>query len=603
MFEVRQEAMTGRSQRQSEKQPERRLAAVFSADVVGYARLISRDDIKALQTMRAHRARIAGRVRHYGGRVVDAVGDNLLAEFASAVDAVDCAVAIQRKLNARNAKRPEERRMHFRIGINVGELVALDGSIAGDGVNIAARVQALAPPGGIAITGTVLDHVEGRLQVELDDQGPVELKNVPRPVRVLLIHPAAHHSPASSGVESSRRVPGFAGRHAIAVLPFRNLGRDVEQAYFADGLSEDLINRLSVLRTHPVIARDSSFVFKNDQRDARELGSLLGARYLVFGSVRRSGQKIRVSVELVDARDAHQLWSDRYERELSDLFEMQDEITEAIAASLGPVLSRRAMRHAMRASPTDLDAWECVQRGLWHLTQVSRKDNAEARTWARRALELNPASVGAYTLLAFSHLYDITYQWSDSLAASSQEAVDAAGKAVALDGDDPNALAALGHACTLARDHERAIALLDRAIDRNPSSALGHWALGNALSLAERPEEGLPLIKKAIMLSPKDPIMHEFLFSVGAAHFIAGRYGKASEFARKSLEARPSHAGACCLLAASLGHLGRIDEARAAVGQMMELVPGMSETHLKSILPDAIAMRYVAGLRKTGWDG
>ena len=307
MFVDRQEAMNGQPQRQAARQTERRLAAVLSADVVGYARLIAQDDLTTLKCLRVHRAMIAGRVRQYGGRVVDAVGDNLLAEFASAVDAVDCAIAVQRKLNARNAGEPDEQRMHFRIGINVGELVALDGSIAGDGVNIAARVQSLAPPGGIAITGTVFDHVEGRLPVELDDQGQMTLKNVPRPVHVLFIHPTAGHSPPSSPPEDSHRVPGFAGRHAIAVLPFRNLGRDVEQAYFADGLSEDLINRLSVLRTYPVIARDSSFVYKNDQRDARELGKLLGARYLVYGSVRRSGQKIRVSVELVDARDAHQL--------------------------------------------------------------------------------------------------------------------------------------------------------------------------------------------------------------------------------------------------------------------------------------------------------
>jgi len=589
--------------RHSAVQPERRLAAIVSVDAVGYTRLIAEHDLQTLQAMKKHREMIAGLVRQYAGRVVDAVGDNLLAEFASAVDAVDCAIRVQNQLKATIAKQPESQRMDFRIGIDVGELVALDERIAGDGVNIAARVQALAPAGGIAITGTVLDHVEGKINIDVDDQGQIELKNVPRPVRVLFVNPAEQNPTDPSQQTHPAPVPGFEGRHAIAVLPFRNLSQNVEQEYFADGLSEDLIDRLSALRVYPVIARNSSFVYKDDNRDARELGRLLGAHYLVSGSVRHSGNKIRVGVELVDTHDGHQLWSERYERELSDIFEMQDEITDSIARSLGPVLSRSEMRHAMRGPPRDLDAWECVHRGLWHLTQVSREDNVAAKKWARRALELQPGSAGAYTLIAFSHQYDITYQWSDSQEESIRLAVQTAEKAVALDNHDPMALSALGYACLLAGDRQRAIAVLERAIELNPSSALGHWALGSALSLTRRPDEGIPLIRKAMQLSPKDPLMHEFLFGIGAAHFVAGRYEQAARFARESLQARPKQAGAYRLLAASLGYLGRAEEACEAVQNMVQLVPGMSEAHLKSFLPADVAERYAAGLHKAGWDG
>ena len=605
MGAVQQKLTSKTKSRHSSVQPERRLAAIVSIDAVGYTRLIAEHDLQTLQAMKEHGETIAGLVRQHGGRVVDAVGDNLLAEFASAVDAVDCAITVQNQLKATIAKLPESHRMDFRIGIDVGELVALDERIAGDGVNIAARVQALAPAGGIAITGNVLDLVEGRIPIDVADQGQIKLKNVPRPVRVLFVGPVEQDAsgPSQQTLPAPAPVPGFAGRHAIAVLPFRNLSENVEQEYFADGLSEDLIDRLSALRVFPVIARNSSFAFKGDTRDARELGRLLGCHYLVFGSVRHSGNKIRVGVELVDARDGHQLWSERYERELSDIFEMQDEITDSIGRSLGPVLSRSEMRRAMRVPPRDLDAWECVHRGLWHLTQITRKDNVAARKWARRALQLQPGSAGAYTLIAFSHQYDVTYQWSDSQEESTRLAVQTAGKAVALDNDDPMALSALGYARLLAGEREHAIAVLERAIELNPSSALGHWALGSALSLTRRPDEGIPLIRKAMQLSPKDLLMHEFIFGIGAAHFVAGRYEQAASFARESLEARPKQAGACRLLAASLGHLGRSEEAHDAVQDMMQLVPGMSEAHLQSFLPAGVAAQYAAGLHKAGWDG
>lgn len=588
-----------RSRSAIDRPAERRLAAILSADVVDYTRLVAADDARTLAAMNTHRAAISGLVRLHSGRVVDAVGDNVLAEFASAVDAVDCAIEIQNHASEINAGTGAAPELKFRIGVNVGELVVDDDRIAGDGVNIAARVQALAPPGGIAITGTVLDHVADRLAVNVTDQGLKELKNVARPVRVLFVDPDERQQQAITPTDDA--VPGFAGRHAIAVLPFTNLSQDVEQEYFAQGLSEDLINRLSALRLYPVIARNSSFAYKGNDRDAREIGKLLGAHYLVSGSVRRSGNKIRVNVALVHTHDQTQLWSERYDRELADIFDLQDEITESIAASLSPVLTHSEIRHAMQRTPQDLDSWDCIHRGIWHLTQGTRDDNVAAKKWARRALELKPDSASAYTLLAFSHQYDIIYKWSESQPDSVRLAIETAEKAVALDPDDHLALTALGYACNLTGNQARAITLLERAIQLNPSSALAHWALGSALSLADRPDEGIPVIQKAIRLSPGDPLMHEFLFSLGAAHFVAGRYEQAIEYARASLGERPNQPGALRLLVASLGYLGRVDEAAAPLQQMTAAVPFMSESHLKSFLPAGIADRYVAGMRAAGW--
>jgi len=585
---------------------ERRLAAILSADAVGYSRLMARDEVGTLRMLKAHLDVMGGLIRQHGGRVVDAVGDNLLGEFPSAVDAVACAVEVQRRLEALNADLSPERRLHFRIGINLGDVIAEDDRIVGDGVNIAARIQALAEPGGISISGAVFDQVEGKLALQFEDQGAQALKNVPKPVRVFRAKFTSPDSPQGeegwvSLDPKGFTVPGFAGRHAIAVLPFENLGGDPEQEYFADGITEDLITRLSALRLFPVIARNSSFVYKGKAVDIRRVSRELGVHYVVEGSVRKADNRVRVSAQLIDAITGHHIWAERYDRELRDIFALQDDLTETIVASAGPALSRAEISRAMRHSPESLDAWDCVQRGLWHLFRYTKDDNAKAQFLLRRAIELHPGSSAAFSLLAFSHMFEIIYQWSESGPQSCADAIRAAERSVALDDDNPTALTALGLGCSLGGQYERAIAVLERAIRLNPSSALAHWALGTALAPSGCPDCAIPMIEKAIRLSPHDPWMHEFLFNIAAAHFLAERYQEAIVWAKRSLQLRFDQPGVHRLLAASHGYLGQAEEARAALDALLRLVPDFSAAHLSVFLPLSVAERYLSGLRRAGW--
>ena len=584
----------------------RRLTAVLSADAVGYTRLMAEDEVGTAKLLESLREAMGGLVRQHNGRVVDAVGDNLLAEFGSVVDVVACAVEIQRVLQGRNADFPAQRRMPFRIGINLGDLIIKGDRVTGEGVNVAARLEGLAEPGGIVISGTVFDQVEGKLPLVFHDLGEQKLKNIPKPVRAFRVSAASLESAPSDGDEvapsgAGLPIPGFAGRPAVAVLPLDNLSRDPEQEYFADGLAEDLITRLSASRLFPVIARNSTFVYKGKAVDVKQVGSELGVHYVVEGSVRKVENRVRINAQLIDATSGHHIWAERYDRELRDIFAVQDEIVETIVGSLVPALSRADLRRSMRRAPENLDAWDCVQRALWHFFRYTKDDNVEAQCWLRRAIELHPDYSTAFSFMAISHIFEIIYRWSDSPAQSSAEALRSAERSFALDAEDPSALTALGFACSLSGRYPRAIAVLERSIEMNPSSALAHWALGSALTPAGRPDEAIPMIEKAIRLSPHDPWMHEFLFNLGAAHFLAERYEEAVNLGNRSLQLNPDQPGAYRLLAAGYGHLGRGEEARVALDELFRLMPDFSTEHLGLFLPPALAERYLKGLRKAGW--
>ena len=584
----------------------RRLAAVLTADAVGYTRLMAADEEATLATLNDYRHIMACLVENHGGRIVDMVGDNLLAEFPSAVDAVRCALVIQDQLSDRNRELDEARRMRFRIGIHIGDLIIDGDRIVGDGVNIAARIEATAPPGGVAMSQAVLDQVAGKLPISVRDCGEHQLKNVPRPVRIFEIAldgdaPAAA-AQALDGPAADVHVPGFAGNHAIAVLPFQNLSRDPDQEYFADGLAEDLITSLAALRAYPIISRNSSFSFKAASADPRKIGRELGAHYVVAGSVRKAGNRVRVTAELVDAVDGHQVWSGRYDRELSDIFELQDDLTLAIAGAVAPALSKSEIQHAIRRPLQKLDAWDCVHRGMWHLFQTTPEHIAEARRWADRAIELAPDYAMAYSLRAFAGLIAILYHWTDDVAATSEQAQDAAKQAMSIDPDDPMALIAYGYTLSMSGRRDRAVEVLKRAVELNPSSALANWALGATMRMAGHYEEAVAWVEKAVRLSPHDELMHEFLFTIASAHFLAGRYEPAVEYARRSLDLRADRPGNYRLLAAAYGLLGRQEEAARALGHLRRLAPEFHPDHLRHFLPDDAVRRYCEGLEAAGWD-
>jgi adenylate cyclase len=519
------------------------------------------------------------------------------------VDAVACAVEVQRQLATRNAELSAERRLLFRVGINLGDLIVEGERVVGDGVNVAARIQTLAAPAGISVSETIFQQVEDKLPIKLEDLGEHRLKNVPKPVRIFRVGLPSAPLDGSAAASDNFSVPGFAGRHAIAVLPFENLSGDSEQDYFADGIAEDLITAIATLRLFPVIARNSSFVYKGEAVDVKRVSRELGVRYVVEGSVRKAGSRVRITAQLIDASSGHHVWADRYDRELQDIFALQDEIIETIIASLGPALSRAEIRRAMRRPPENLDAWDCMQRGLWHIFRYTKDDVLEAQSWLRRAIDLQPHSSGAFSLLAISHIFEFIYQWSESPAESGEAALREAERSVALDEDEPAGLTALGFACSVTGRYERAIAMLERAIGLNPSSALACWALGGALTPAGRPEEAIPMLEKAIRLSPHDPWMHEFLFNLGGAQYLAGRYEEAAASARRSLERKTDQPGVYRLLAAACGQLGRGDEARAALEALLRLVPDFSAAKLRIFLPPDVVDRYLEGLRKAGWEG
>jgi adenylate cyclase len=398
-------------------------------------------------------------------------------------------------------------------------------------------------------------------------------------------------------------VPGFGGRPAIAVLPFENLSGDPEQEYFADGIAEDLITRLSDWRHFPVIARNSSFTYKGGSVDVKQVSRELGVRYVVEGSVRKGGDRVRISAQVIDATTGHHVWAERYDRELSDIFALQDEITEAIVASMHPQLGHYESERALRRAPENLDAWESAQRGWWHLNRLTKEDSARARSFIEKAIELDPNFVWASCCLAFVHYSDIVFSWTDEPARSLTELMGAAERAVSLDDKEPLAHIVLATAYSLTGHREKTLAAARLAVQLGPSLAWGHVTLGTMLALTGRPDEGIASVEKAMRLSPRDPFLFDFLACMGLAHFSAGRYEDAADWARRSLQRRPGYIWSSATLAASLIHLGRVDEARDVLDAARRQAPDFSLAALRLTLSAAdhdFLERMIDGLRKAG---
>ena len=557
-----------------------RLAAILAADVCGYSRLMAQDERATVDALDAARAVFGQHVEANGGRVVDTAGDSVLAVFDTASGAVSAAIAVQGELARLGEATPEDRRMRVRIGVHLGEVIEkADGTVYGDGVNIAARLESLAPPGGVTISAAVEGAIRGRVGARFADQGAQSVKNIPDPVHA---YQWVGASPQHLGRAAPASTKGTMADYGIAVLPFDNLSNDSDQEYFADGIAEDLLTALSKFQRLMVIARNSSFTYKGCAHDIRRVGSELGVRYVLEGSVRRSGNRVRITAQLIDAATGNHVWAERYDRDLADIFDLQDEITRTIAGAIVPELSKAEQERVRRKPLESLDAWDLYQRGLWHLWHYTREAYPEAKRLLGAAIALDPDFAPAHSHLAVCILSGVINMLGESPQALPA-ARDAALRALALDKKDPVAHFVLGRISTQMGDHDAAIISLETAIRLNPSLAQAHYGLGNALTMSGRPEQAIEKLEMAARLSPHDPSMWAFQVVHAAALLLMNRLDEAEAIARASTRHPTSTFWTYATLASVLGHLGRTDDAREALAKLLELKPDYSDALVKSI--------------------
>ena len=592
---------------------ERKLAAILSADVAGYSRLMGEDEEGTLTAFKAHRAEaVDPAIARHHGRIVKTTGDGLLAEFASAVDAVRCALAMQEAMAARNATVADDQKIEFRVGVNVGDVMIDGDDLMGDGVNVAARLQEIAEPGGVSISRTARDQVRDKLELTLEDLGEQTVKNIARPVRVFRVPVMTENAHATGEVPSN--AAGLSGtelelpdKPSIVVLPFENMSGDPEQEYFADGIAEDIITGLSKMRWVFVISRNSAFTYKGKAVDVKQVAKELGVSYALEGSVRKAGNRVRITAQLIDALSDHHVWAERYDRELEDIFAVQDEITQNIVAAVAPEFVAAEIERAQRKDPRDLRAWDCTMRAHWHMERFSKEDFAEARGLIQRAVELDPNNAWPLGDLAVISAFEAILGWHESREQGLAEAAKAARRAVALDGQDARAHAALAFAYFFAQEHHKAIPAARTAVDLDPNYALAYSTLGSALGFAGETDEAWEYFERGMRLSPREPFL--LLLSwmgMSGTCFVAERYDEAVEWAHKVTENRPDFPVGYRQKAGACAAAGRLDEARSAVQELLRLIPDLTLTFMaenKGQVPFARAEdreRYLDALRKAG---
>ena len=583
---------------------QRRLAAILATDVVGYSRLMGDDEAGTLARLKKLRGDfIHPKVSEYGGRIVKTTGDGTLVEFPSAVDALQHAVDVQLELSRRNADLSEAERLEFRMGINLGDIIVDgdDDDIFGDGVNVAARLEGLADPGGICISAIVRESVRNKLDIELSDLGEQPLKNIAEPVHVyrVVMDGSAGTADNASGSDAMFRRP------AVAVLPFENISGDPEQEYFTDGLTEDIITALSLWRSFPVIARNSTFAYKGQSPDIRVVGKELGARYVIEGSVRKAGMRVRVTAQLINSENGHHIWAERFDRNLDDIFDLQDELSQQIAAAIAPELEFAPAPRTKSKTPQNLDAWELVQRGHAKSFPLDHESVLAARRDFERAIELDPDYARAYSGLAFTYHRELWLGYADFSGDTRDRFLEAANRAVSLDETDSSGHAILTMACFWCHENDRGLAEAKRAVDLNPNNAHAQHILGTAFTLLGRPMEGIPHQERAMVLSPRDPRHGIWMWGTGMGHLTAHQYDEAEEWSQQAIQRHSANPDAHLVLASSLGHLGRVEEARDALATYGRLLPQKAEQ--PSIVwrykHDADEQHLLDGLRKAGWQG
>ena len=628
----------------------RKLAAILSADVQGYSRLMDDNEEATVRTLTAYRNAITDLTQQFRGRVVDSPGDNILAEFSSVVDAVNCAVEIQRELAEKNAELPYKRKMEFRIGVNLGDVIEEDGRIYGDGVNIAARVESMAEAGGICISGRAYDQVANKLGLEYENLGEHQVKNISRPIRVyrVLSHPgaAAHRvisakkavsktwrnvlvatvsilvvaaavaiwhfyfrTPPIEVASVERMAYPLPDKPSIAVLPFDNMSGDPDQEHFSDGVTDQIITSLSMIPRLFVIARNSTFTYKGKAVKVQKVAEELGVRYVVEGSVQRSEDRIRILVQLIDAISGRHLWSERYDRELHDVFKLQDEIARQIMTALQVKLTEGEYASEIAVGTSNLKALEYFWRAEELFFKFTKEENAEARRWAEKAIELDPNFAGVWALLGYTHQLDAsnaTMGWTNSPAQSLKRAGECAQKAITLNDSSAKAYALMGSINMVMRNFDKGIEYSQKAVAINPNDPVMLIILAYNMDFIGEFDESIALVKKAMRLSPYYPAL--YLFPLFRSYFLTGRYEEALAAAELLLErGRKGEVNPLYVhLTLAQAYIGvdKKDEARAQAAELLKIYPNFSLESWQKQQPyknPAHWERLIEALRKAGF--
>ena len=614
----------------------RKLTAILSADVKGYSRLMGEDDQATVRTIKVYREVITGVVQKHRGRVVDSPGDNILAEFASVIDAVGSAVEIQDELRIRNAELPEDRKMEFRIGVNLGDVIHEEKRIYGDGVNVAARVESHADPGGICISGTVFDQIESKLPLGYEYLGEQSVKNISKPVRIYkaLMDPEAVGKVIGEKRAEPRRRQRVAlvvvtalllivggmliwrtafppvqvasvekmafplpDKPSIAVLPFNNLSGDPEQEYLSDGLTEEIIAALGSVPKLFVIARNSTFTYKGKPVKVQQVAEELGVRYVLEGSVRKGGDKIRVTAQLIDALSGHHLWAKQYDRNLDDIFAVQDELTKEIIMSMQVKLTEGEQARAVAKGTNNLEAYlKCLQANeLLH--RVNPETNSLGKQLAEEAVALDPEYAWAYYNLGRAHQLDVWLRTSKSPKESIGKAIGFMKKAIALDDTLAEAHGRLGFIYSMIGKYDEGIAEAEKGVAVNPNSAMAHVMLGKTLSFAGRWEESIPPYKKAIRLNPIPPTM--YLYSLGLSYAFTGQYEEGIKWCEKAVREEPDALYARIMMTVVYSWSGQDEKARVQAAEVLRIQPKYT-VKKERYKKDEDGERFVAALRKAG---
>jgi adenylate cyclase len=621
----------------------RKLAAILSADVKGYSRLMGEDEMGTIRTLNVYKEMMSNLIQQHHGRVVDAPGDNLLAEFASVVDAAQCAVEIQKELKTRNAELPENRRMEFRIGINLGDVVEEEGKIFGDGVNIAARMESLADGGGICISGTVYDQVENKLLLGYEYLGEQTVKNIAKPVRVykVLMEPEAagkligekkveptrwqrhalvlvaaliliaaavaiwrsylQPTPTREVASKDKMVFPLPDKPSIAVLPFVNMSGDPKEEYFSDGITEEIITALSKVPYLFVISRQSTFTYKGKPVKVKQVSEELGVRYVLEGSVRKAGDKVRITAQLIDAITGHHLWAERYDRDLKDIFALQDEITMKIITALQVKLTQGEQAAMIGKGTKNLEAFlKCLQ-SLASLTRHTKEGNAMGRKLAEEAITLDPKYPRPYVALAQTYVLDILLGTTESPERSMAKALELLKKAITLDDSEAAAHGVLGYLYTMMGQYDKAIAEAERSVSLNPNDASNLTRMSFVLINTGRAEEAISVLKSVKRLNPTPP--QAYYVQLSTAYRLTGQYKAAIETAKEALKHVPNNQLAYLQLVTAYSMAGQEQEARAAAAEVLKINPKFSlEQYAKTLYfkNQADKERTIEALRKAG---